>query len=61
MRELQYGLALLELAFEEGEALAHAAEGFTWTDDGVRRCDLMQANGEPLLTLKISEKESAPS
>lgn len=60
LRELQYSLALLELAFDDEDAYQHGAQGFTWTDDGIRRSELMQTNGEPLLTLEITEDGGTP-
>jgi hypothetical protein len=55
LRDLQYGLSLLELAFEPDEAYIHGVQGFTWIDDGDRRVDLMQEGGGSFLTLQITE------
>jgi hypothetical protein len=52
MRELEYGLALLELSFGD-EAHKFGKKGFVWTDDGETRIELMQQDGSPFLTLKV--------
>ncbi|MDQ0022959.1 hypothetical protein J2X90_000745 [Variovorax paradoxus] len=52
MRELQYGLALLELSFGD-DAHKYGKKGFVWTDDGATRIEMMCADGTPFLTLAV--------
>lgn len=54
LRELQYSLLLLELAFEPEDAHMHGSQGFTWVDDGVRSVTLNQADDSVFLKLDIS-------
>lgn len=55
LRELEYGLALHELAF--GEKAADVEIGpMRWTDDGDKTCTLLNASGKQVLTLEVTSK-----
>lgn len=55
LREVEYALALHELAF--GEKAADVEIGpMRWTDDGDKTCTLHDANGKPVLTLEVTNK-----
>ena len=55
LREVEYALALHELAF--GEKAADVEIGpMRWTDDGDKTCTLHDASGKPVLTLEVTSK-----
>lgn len=55
LREVEYALALHELAF--GEKAADVEIGpMRWTDDGDKTCTLHGADGEPMLALEVTNK-----
>lgn len=58
MRELEYGLALHELAFGD-EAASVEIGPMRWTDDGDKTCTLHDSSGKPVLTLEVTDAEHA--
>lgn len=58
LREIEYALALHDLAF--GEKSADVEIGpIRWTDDGNKTCTLHDCSGEPVLTLAVTDAEHA--
>ena len=55
LREIQYALALHELAFGvESETIG--LELIRWTDDGVRDVQLQDDKGEEIVTLRVNDE-----
>lgn len=59
LRELEYALALHELAFGE-EAVDVEIGPMRWTDDGNKTCTVHDSSGKPILTLEVTDAEHAP-
>lgn len=55
LREIEYALALHELAFGE-EAASVEIGPMRWTDDGDKSVTLHDASGGPALTLEVTDK-----
>lgn len=53
LREIQYALALCDLAIDGGKH-PNSLEAITWTDDNLKKVNL-EVNGERLLTLEIKK------
>lgn len=59
LREIEYALALHELAFGE-EAASVEIGPMRWTDDGNKTTTIHDNNGKPFLTLEVTDAEHAP-
>lgn len=59
LRELEYALALHELAFGE-EAASVEIGPMRWTDDGNKSVTLHDNSGNPVLALEVTDAEHAP-
>ena len=58
LRELEYALALHELAFGEGAASVEIGP-MRWTDDGNKTTTMHDSSGQPILTMEVTDAEHA--
>ncbi len=59
LREIEYSLALHELAL--GEGAGATIEVFEWCDDGDKSVSLMQPDGEVIVTLNVTDSPAGRS
>ena len=57
-REIEYALALHELAYGE-DSQTIGLEMIRWTDDGKREVQLQNEKGEGILTLRVTDEPAA--
>ena len=54
LREFEYALDLIDLAFDEHQA-EDMLKTFTWTDDGKSDIDMSDTDGNAILSLRVKE------